>query len=60
MTWLADDQRAAFLQEAAAMIATLPSPVEREIYGNRAAAAVGVSGETMAAEVDKARPEPEL
>lgn len=51
----ADDQRAAFLQEAAAMIATLPSPVEREIYGNRAAAAAGVSGETMAAEVEKAR-----
>ena len=51
----ADDQRAAFLQEAAAMIATLPSPVEREIYGNRAAAAAGVSGETMAAEVAKTR-----
>ena len=50
-----DEQRAAFLQEAAAMIATLPSPVEREIYGNRAAAAAGVSGTTMAAEVDKAR-----
>ncbi len=50
-----DVQRAAFLHEAAAMIATLPSPVEREIYGNRAAAAAGVSGETMAAEVDKAR-----
>ena len=52
---VADDQRAAFLQEAAAMIATLPSPVEREIYGNRAATAAGVSGETMAAEVEKAR-----
>ena len=37
------------------MIATLPSPVEREIYGNRAAAAAGVSGDTMAAEVEKAR-----
>ena len=50
----ADDQRAAFLKEAAGMIATLPSPVEREIYGNRAAQAAGVSGGTMAAEVDKA------
>lgn len=50
-----DEQRAGFLKEAAAMIATLPSPVEREIYGNRAASAAGVSGETMAAEVDKAR-----
>jgi DNA primase len=37
------------------MIATLPSPVEREIYGNRAAATAGVSGQTMAAEVEKAR-----
>ncbi len=50
-----DEQRAAFLLEAAAMIATLPSPVEREIYGNRAAQAAGVSGETMAAEVEKSR-----
>ncbi len=50
-----DDQKSAFLKEAAAMIATLSSPVEREIYGNRAAAAVGVSGASMAAEVDKAR-----
>ncbi len=49
----ADDQRLAFLQEAAAMIAALPSPVEREIYGNRAAAAAGVSGQTMAAEVER-------
>ncbi len=51
----ADDQRAAFLKEAAAMIATLLSPVEREIYGNRAATAAGVSGDTMSAEVEKAR-----
>ena len=51
----ADDQRAAFLKEAAAMLATLSSPVEREIYGNRAAAAAGVSGQTMASEVDNAR-----
>lgn len=51
----ADEQRAAFLKEAAGMIAGLSSPVEREIYGNRAATAAGVSGETMAAEVDKAR-----
>ena len=37
------------------MIAALPSPVEREIYGTRAAAAAGVSGPTLAAEVEKAR-----
>ncbi|MCD8375483.1 MAG: DNA primase [Oscillospiraceae bacterium] len=51
----ADDQRAAFLQETATMLAGLDSPVEREIYGNRAATAAGLSGETMAQEVEKAR-----
>lgn len=51
----ADDQRAAFLQEAAAMLAGLDSPVEREIYGNRAAAAAGLTSETMAQEIEKSR-----
>ncbi len=51
----ADDQRAAFLQEAAAMLAGLDSPVEREIYGNRAAAAAGLTSETMAQEIEKNR-----
>ena len=50
-----DEQRAAFLREAAALTAGLESPVEREIYGVRAAKAAGVSPETMAAEVEKAR-----
>lgn len=46
-----DEQRSAFLKEAAAMIATLPSPVDREIYGNRAAKTANVSEFTMAEEV---------
>ncbi len=53
---LSDDaQRAAFLQEAAQMLSELSSPVEREIYGNRAASAANVSNETMSQEIEKAR-----
>ena len=50
-----DDQRAQYLQAAAELIAGLPSPVEREIYGNRAAEAAGLSHEAMAQEVDRLR-----
>ena len=49
-----DTQRIAFLQEAARLIAALPSPVEREIYGGHAAQTAGVSQETMAQEVSRA------
>ena len=49
-----DAQRVAFLQEAAQLLSTLPSPVEREIYGGHAAQAAGVSPEAMAQEVKKA------
>ncbi len=49
-----DDQRVAFLKEAAAFIATLRNAVEREIYGHRAAETAGVKPETMKIEVDKA------
>jgi len=52
---LGDDvQRVAFLQEAAQLIASLPSPVEREIYGGHAAETAGISNEAMAQEVRKA------
>ena len=50
-----DDQRAQYLQAAAEIIASLASPVEREIYGNRAADAAGLSHEAMAQEVDRLR-----
>ena len=49
-----DAQRVAFLQEAAQLIASLQSPVEREIYGGHAAETAGISAEAMAQEVKKA------
>ncbi|MCI8524367.1 MAG: DNA primase [Oscillospiraceae bacterium] len=50
----ADDQRVAFLRQAANLIASLPSAVEREVYGVRAAEAAGISPEAMKLEADKA------
>lgn len=50
-----DEQRAAYLQEAAGIIATLSSPVEREIYGTRAAETAGVSKSVMGQEVERLR-----
>ncbi|MEG2421374.1 MAG: DNA primase, partial [Oscillospiraceae bacterium] len=50
-----DENRAAFLQEAAGMIAVLQSPVEREIYAGRAAEAAGISKEAMENEVARQR-----
>ena len=50
-----DEQRAAYLQEAAGVIAALGSPVEREIYGGRAAEIAGISREAMSQEVERLR-----
>lgn len=50
-----DDQRAKYLHAAAEVIAGLPSPVEREIYGNRAADTARLSHKAMADEVDRIR-----
>lgn len=49
-----DGQRIAFLQEAAGLIAALPSAVEREIYGGHAAQTAGVTPDAMKLEVDRA------
>lgn len=49
-----DDQKLAFLAEAAKMISTLPNAIEREIYGSKAAKAAGTTPESMKIEVDKA------
>jgi len=49
-----DDQKVEFLQEAARLISSLDSPVEREIYGGRVAEMVGITPETMKLEVNKA------
>ncbi len=50
-----DDQRAAFLKDAAQMVAELSSPVEREIYAARAAEMAQVSKDAMIHEVDALR-----
>lgn len=49
-----DGQRISFLQEAAGLIAALPSAVEREIYAGHAAQTAGVTPEAMKLEVDRA------
>jgi len=49
-----DEQRVAFLKDAAEFIASLPSAVQREIYGARAAELAGVSPEAVKLETDKA------
>lgn len=49
-----DDERVEFLQAAAEMLAEIPSSVEREVYGARAAEAAGISFDAMRLEVDKA------
>ena len=49
-----DSQRITFLQEAAQLISTLHSAVEREVYGGHAAQTAGVSPETVKLEVERA------
>jgi DNA primase len=50
-----DDQRVAYLKEAAKLVAKLDSPVEREVYGTRAAEAAKFSAAAMEAEVKQLR-----
>jgi len=47
--------RVAFLKDAAAVIAELGSPVEREVYAMRAAETAGVSKEAVTSEADRVR-----
>ncbi len=49
-----DEERVNFVSEASVFISTLPSAVQREIYGNRAAEAAKITGDAMKVEVDKA------
>lgn len=49
-----DEQRVKFVQEAAQLICTLPSPVQREVYGGRAAEVAGITMEAMKLETEKA------
>ncbi len=50
-----DDQKVKFLHESADLISTLPSPVQREVYGGRVAEAAKISLDAMKMEVDRAR-----
>lgn len=50
-----DEQRVKFIQEAANLVCTLGSAVQREVYGTRAAEAAGISYEAMRLETEKAR-----
>ena len=49
-----DEERIRFVQDAAELICTLPSAVQREIYGHRVAEAGKISFEAVKLEVDKA------
>ena len=49
-----DEQRVRFTQEAAELICSLSSAVQREIYGNRAAEAAKISFDAMKLEINKA------
>ena len=49
-----DDERVKFIQEAAELISTLGSPVQREVYGHRIADAGKISFEAMQSEIGKA------
>lgn len=50
----ADDQKVAFTRKAIDLVASLPTAVEREVYGGRVADLVGISAESIRFEVDKA------
>lgn len=50
-----DDGRLDFLRAAVETVGKLPSPIEREIYGNKAAQAAGVTPHAFAQEVDRWR-----
>ena len=49
-----DDQRVSFIHEAAELISTLPSAVQREIYGHRVAEKGKISDDAMKMEIGKA------
>ena len=49
-----DEQRIKFIQESAELISTLGSPVQREVYGHRAAEAASISADVMKLEITKA------
>ncbi len=49
-----DDQKVKYLSESADLVATLPSPVQREVYMGRVAETAKISLDAMKLEVDRA------
>ena len=49
-----DEERVKFITEASDFISTLPSPVQREVYGTRVAEAAGITYEAIKLEIGKA------
>ena len=49
-----DEQKVRYVQEAAELISTLESSVQREVYGGRVAQSAGISMDAMKLEVNKA------
>ncbi len=49
-----DDEKVKYLQESADLIASLPSAVQREVYGTRVAEHAGISGDAMKLEIGRA------
>ncbi|MBO5543882.1 MAG: toprim domain-containing protein, partial [Oscillospiraceae bacterium] len=50
-----DEQRVAYLKEITEMLAGLPDPVVRSIYGERAAGLAGVGKDTVIGEIERSR-----
>lgn len=50
-----EEGRLDFLRRAVETVANLQSPIERELFGNKAAAAAGISGTAFAQEVERFR-----
>ncbi|MDE6107429.1 MAG: DNA primase [Oscillospiraceae bacterium] len=50
-----EEGRMEFLRAAVETVGRMASPIEREIYGNKAAQAAGISGEAFASEVERWR-----
>ena len=50
-----DDQKVQYVHDCAALIATLDSPIKREIYGKRVAESASLSEKAVEMEVEKAR-----
>lgn len=48
-----DREKVAYAAEVSELLATLPSPVEREVYARKAAAAAGISAEAMQMELQR-------